>query len=332
MLGKVREALGLVQSLDEKELDEFFRGIKIMFEERFEQRKAEGPSFIVAFDSALSHADLIKAGNYNFVNPSITSVNFPLNAEGKTGDEAFILHFDRMVTSEQAIAEMDKQGLCPATITHALAFGAQHPEEQRKYPIIFLGSSWMDSDGGRFVPCLGVGDGERGLDLDWFGTDWDASCRFAAVRKPREHSDFLQQVGHVKVIFDTTMSFDDLVKAGKYNGVKPEITVETFPMDTEGKTEDEIFFFSLSVPLTTDRIIEEMDKKGFRPATSTHALVFGAQNTAEKPIVFLGTNWQKSDQQRYVIALDFDRHERRLILAWLDGHWHTYNYFAAVRN
>ncbi len=145
--------------------------------------KKVNQSFSVTFDMALVMADMVKAGNYNYANPNITSENFPLDAEGKTEDEVFILHFDRTITSEQAIAEMDKKGLRPATITHALAFGAQHPEEQRKYPIIFLGSSWVDSDGRRRVPCLDVGGDKRRLDLDWFSYGWLASCRFAAVRK-----------------------------------------------------------------------------------------------------------------------------------------------------
>lgn len=140
-------------------------------------------SFKITFDTALSFADMVKAGNYGYANPNITAENFSLDAEGKTEEEVFILHFDRDISSEQAIAEMDKQGLRPATITHALAFGSQHPEEQRKYPIVFLGSSWVDSDGSRRVPCLGVDGDERLLGLRWFAYDWNAGCRFAAVRK-----------------------------------------------------------------------------------------------------------------------------------------------------
>lgn len=140
-------------------------------------------SFQISFDWEISFDEMVKAGKYGYVNRNITQKNFPLDAEGKSEEEVFILHFDRNLTSEQAIAEMDKQGLRPATSTHALHFGAKHPEEQRKYPIIFLGSSWVSSGGRRIVPCLCVYGDKRKLYLGWFSGGWDADCRFAAVRK-----------------------------------------------------------------------------------------------------------------------------------------------------
>ncbi len=141
-------------------------------------------SFLVTFDPASAFSDMVNAGKYGYVNPDITKENFPLNAEGKTEDEVFLLHFNHPVTSEQAIAEMERQGLRPATSTHALAFGAQHPAEQEKHPIVFLGSSWDDPcDGVSRVLYLGVGDGVRKLFLFWFDFDWRVDEWFAAVRK-----------------------------------------------------------------------------------------------------------------------------------------------------
>lgn len=138
--------------------------------------------FMIALDPALSFADMIRAGNYSEVDQNINQENFPLDTEGKTEEEVFILHFKRDISSEQAIAEMEKQGLRPATITHALAFGAQHWKEL-KNPVIFLGSSWVRSPTHHSVPWLGVPDDELKLSLVSFDYDWLAPYRFAAVRK-----------------------------------------------------------------------------------------------------------------------------------------------------
>lgn len=140
-------------------------------------------TFKVKFDTGKSLADLVKAGKYSHVNRFITAENFSLDTEGKTEDEVFILHFDRIISSVQAIAEMDKQGLRPATCTHALAFGAQYQKEQRKYPIIFLGSSWVNFDGDRYFLSLDVDGAKRQLHLRWYGNDWNKRYRFAAVSK-----------------------------------------------------------------------------------------------------------------------------------------------------
>jgi len=60
---------------------------------------------------------------------------------------------------------------------------AAHPELQKQFPIIALGSVWRDSSGSRQVPYLGVGAYDRKLYLDDFGLDWAARCRFLGVRK-----------------------------------------------------------------------------------------------------------------------------------------------------
>jgi len=92
-----------------------------------------------------------------------------------------LFHFGRDMHSDPVIAEMPKFGFEPPLIEHCLAFGAQHPEVQRQFPIVFLGSSCLVS-GDRGVPYLGRRVSERGLGLYCFGLDWDGPYRFAAVR------------------------------------------------------------------------------------------------------------------------------------------------------
>ncbi len=144
-------------------------------------------SFTVSFDLEKSFIDLITAGNYHFVDGNITPENFPLNVEGRREMEIFLLYFDRSISDKDVIEKMDREELRPATLTHALAFGAQHPNESEKHSTVFLGSPWERPDGNIFVAALREDEGKYGLYLYIPSDDrWGSGYffpRFAAVRK-----------------------------------------------------------------------------------------------------------------------------------------------------
>lgn len=127
--------------------------------------------------------DAVKDGKYDWSNSDITSKNFPTTRKGTADVVLHLIHFDRDIESDDAIAEMDKMGLRPAETHELLALGAAQPDLQREFPIIALGSVWQGRVGYRCVPCLYRGGSERGLGLLWFGFGWHAYCRFAAVPK-----------------------------------------------------------------------------------------------------------------------------------------------------
>lgn len=83
---------------------------------------------------------LIEIGKYDWVNSDITEVNFPMPANLVLGAESKPFHFNRNISSENAIKEMAKEGYRPATIWDLLDFGAKNPELQRQFPIVALGS------------------------------------------------------------------------------------------------------------------------------------------------------------------------------------------------
>lgn len=95
------------------------------------------------------------------------------------------VHMNRGASTEEVLVEMDRCGLRPALFEELLAFAKAHPDEQRKYPIVVLGSVWVRPDGNRLVACLNEYDGRRRLHLRlfWCGGDWVGGCRFLAVRK-----------------------------------------------------------------------------------------------------------------------------------------------------
>ena len=126
---------------------------------------------------------MIAAGQYDWENNDITTKRFPLHAsDGIVEFEARYFHFDRNISSEDAIEEIKKAGWEPAKIEHVLSHGKTFPEEQRKFPIVGLGSV-ARVRGDRGVPCLGRCDSRRWLSLSWFGYGWNPLCRFLAVRK-----------------------------------------------------------------------------------------------------------------------------------------------------
>lgn len=127
--------------------------------------------------------ELIRLGNYDWVNSDITVEHFPLDNSQFGNFELVLVHLNRSVTSDEVLLYMDDHGLSPAKIGHLLAFGAKYPNVQREFPIIALGSSWVSPFGGRVVPYLDVRGSGRALRLLWPDSLWGDCCRFLALRK-----------------------------------------------------------------------------------------------------------------------------------------------------
>ncbi len=150
--------------------------------------KSVRETFTFTVDYSLSLPEMIVAGRYDWTNGNINAANFPLSlpkgqVEGSVETKGELFHFNCNIGSDEAIRLMDGDGYRPARIEELLAFGAKHPELQRQFPIIALGSDWQSSLGGRSVACLRRSGAKRDLDLFWVEDDWTDPCRFLAVRK-----------------------------------------------------------------------------------------------------------------------------------------------------
>ena len=123
---------------------------------------------------------LIKSLKFNYVNSNIEN-SFEYE---KSRGEVELINFNKIISSEEVLKELDKQGLIPANLTELLEFAKNKPNEafNSDYLVIALGSV-AGVDGERQVPYLRDWDDERWLDLYWFGGDWHDYFRFAAVRK-----------------------------------------------------------------------------------------------------------------------------------------------------
>jgi len=140
----------------------------------------------VDYDQSLHQ--MIAAGHYDWINSDITSERFAVVGEGIVQFEWKIFHFDCDMLSEKAVGAIQSADVTnpwkPARIEHLLAFGAKHLEEQRRYPILALGSVAL-VHGVPYVPCLSPEVcARRHLSLPWRHSGWNRCCRFLAAREP----------------------------------------------------------------------------------------------------------------------------------------------------
>lgn len=136
---------------------------------------------VVNYDESVE--TLVKRGKYDWTNDSITSKNFPTKRTGTSEVVVELVYLNRAVSTDEALAELDRMGFRPAELKELLVLGAEQPELQREFPIVALGSVWQYPDGDRRCAYLGRYADGRDLDLYWLGRDWYGHCRFAAVRK-----------------------------------------------------------------------------------------------------------------------------------------------------
>ena len=137
-------------------------------------------------DHAQSLSQMILGCACNWNKPDITAKKFPpVVGEGIVTYEWKLFHFNHDTFSDNAKTAIEEDDPAnpwmPADIGCLLAFGKKHPEEQRKYPIVALGSVARVSLL-RHVPCL-RGDGAcRWLSLRRWSGGWLGYFRFLAVR------------------------------------------------------------------------------------------------------------------------------------------------------
>lgn len=129
---------------------------------------------------------MIAAGNYGSHNGYITRSYFPITGKGTAKFEAKLIDLNGNLCSSDVkhrIMRTDTERPWePCKIEHLLAFGKQFPNEQRKYPIVALGTC-VEVDGEPKVPFLYSVDSKRTLLLERWNVDWLGNCRFLAVRK-----------------------------------------------------------------------------------------------------------------------------------------------------
>gem|GEM_PF-1281566 len=126
---------------------------------------------------------LVAFAEYDHANPLITDELFPIVKHTPTPGTIELVEFDHGPSTEEVFAEFAKRGLERPAYEHALNFGIDYPEEQRKHPIVFLHEPVLDPHGHHSVFVLGGSSGERNLHLYQSGSKWFSHYVFAGVRK-----------------------------------------------------------------------------------------------------------------------------------------------------
>lgn len=171
-----------------KQIEEFWRQVEsgritMPRLQQFLEGKS-GESLTVVVDYSQPIAEMVRAGKYDYVNSDITDKRFPKKQNsGAVETSPDLVHLNKVVSTDEALRELNARGLRPATLEELLAFGAAYPEEQRKFSIVGLGSSWLDPLGHRRVPVLWGNSSGRDLSLYWREDDWNSGYRFLAIRK-----------------------------------------------------------------------------------------------------------------------------------------------------
>jgi len=137
-----------------------------------------------------------------------------------------------------------------------------------------------------------------------------------------------------KVVVDYTKTLKQMIHAGNYDWVNPDINEMNFKVEGQGKQEKEIVLFHFGRYISSGDAIAEMAKAGYCPAQIQELLALGAANPElqkQFPIVALGSAWQNPDGNRGVTYLFWSVRERDLDLSWFEFDWDEDYRFAAVR-
>ncbi len=141
----------------------------------------------VRYDRSLG--EMLRSGEFNWVNDELKPENFPVNGQGVAEVEIelvpppFLVDVQSIIDSDQAIRELESRGLRPATLPELLTLGAQHRDLQLAYTLVALGSEWTTANGHRAVPALWGVAGVRVVELFGRGVlGWRKNIRFAGVR------------------------------------------------------------------------------------------------------------------------------------------------------
>jgi len=144
--------------------------------------KRKSDEFLLVIDYSQGLSEMIKAGKYNWFDKDITDKHFPVTGKGNVSYQSVLVSFDRGISPQDAVHELEKKELKPAKIEHLLAYGAQHWKYDPAQ-VVALGSFSLKSiSGRRRFPHLFGFRGRRRLCLDMWHDDLIYDIPLLAVR------------------------------------------------------------------------------------------------------------------------------------------------------
>jgi hypothetical protein len=124
------------------------------------------------------------------------------------------------------------------------------------------------------------------------------------------------------IVVDYGKPLADMIAAGKYDWVSPNITAGRFPVKGTGTKRFRAKLFNFGRFISSEGALAAIEHEGFTPGSHVHGLAFGAAFPEEQrkyPIACLGSSAQVLDG-RVVVYLGMVGDKRGLHLTnWNDG-------------
>ncbi len=144
------------------------------------------------------------------------------------------------------------------------------------------------------------------------------------------------KVAGYHVTIDHSQRLEHMISAGRYDWTNGDITVEHFPLTGSGQIDINLELLRCNQAIRTEDVLREIDVRGYRPATITELLAFGADEQTEALqrqyiIIAPGSVWQSLDGRQYVPGLTSLASKRCLYLDWLGSAWLEKSLVLAVR-
>ncbi len=138
----------------------------------------------------------------------------------------------------------------------------------------------------------------------------------------------------LEVRVDYALSFNEMVRAGKYDEVNSNITARHFPVKGKDNMNVKIELVQFSLDMSSEQVLIELFQTGLRPALIEELLAVGVlypELQRQFPIVELGSVWRQPEGGRSVAYLVGNVHKRGLYLTWWSTGWLPRHRFIVVR-
>jgi hypothetical protein len=136
---------------------------------------------IVEFEKSIE--ELLVLGKYDRADLDINSKHFLARRTRNVRTIIDLIHFDSILSSDDALVVLHKMGYRPADAYELLTLGIKYPDVQREIRIVALGAVRQFPRGDHWVLYLSADGPERLAVFNWSQYDYGGRRYFAAVRK-----------------------------------------------------------------------------------------------------------------------------------------------------
>lgn len=129
------------------------------------------------------------------------------------------------------------------------------------------------------------------------------------------------------------LSLKEMITAGEYDWVNPEITPERFPITGTGENKLKAEIIHFNCDMSSEDVVAKLDKVGLRPGSIEELLAFGAtfpDMQRKFPIVALGSSARVDGRRRVAFLYGGDSGRGLNLDYWGDG-WGGFYRFLAFR-